>query len=76
MSNLKIGLHDADNTNYPNLALMKLSAYYKNHNVSWYEPLLAKSYDMVFSSNEQKRIARWVNHKAIFKSVSYEKYAA
>lgn len=36
---MKILLHDADNTKFPNLALMKLSAAYKSagHEVSWYE---------------------------------------
>lgn len=36
---MKIGLIDRDKTNFPNLALMKISAYHKSigDNVSWYE---------------------------------------
>lgn len=46
----RIGLHDSDKTGFPNLALMKLSAYYKQqgHDVNWWIPL--KQYDRVFSS--------------------------
>jgi hypothetical protein len=45
-----IGLHDADGERYPNLALMKLSAYHKQvgDSVSWFIPLL--NYDKVYSS--------------------------
>ena len=47
---MNIGLHDSDKTNFPNLALMKLSAYHKSigDNVEWWNPLLA--YDRVYSS--------------------------
>jgi len=46
----KIALHDADQTRFPNLALMKLSAYHKarGHEVEWWNPMV--SYDEVFSS--------------------------
>lgn len=39
---MKIGLIDVDGHNYPNLPLMKLSAWHKKQgdSVSWYEPLL------------------------------------
>ena len=43
MSNpLHIGLIDVDSHHFPNLPLMKLSAYYKKrgHDVHWYSPLL------------------------------------
>ena len=45
-----IGLHDSDNTGFPNLALMKLSAYHKaqGDTVEWWNPLL--TYDRVYSS--------------------------
>ena len=45
-----IGLHDADKTNFPNLALMKLSAYHKakGDTVDWWTPML--EYDKVYSS--------------------------
>lgn len=45
-----IGLHDSDNTGFPNLALMKLSAWHKarGDTVEWWNPLL--TYDRVYSS--------------------------
>jgi len=47
---LLIHLHDADGGKFPNLALMKLSAWHKakGDTVGWYEPLLWA--DMVYSS--------------------------
>lgn len=45
-----IGLHDSDGTEFPNLALMKISAWHKARGdlVEWWNPLLA--YDRVYSS--------------------------
>lgn len=47
---MKIGLLDVDGHNYPNLALMKLSAYHKSlgHNVEWVNHFL--SYDRVYKA--------------------------
>lgn len=47
-----IALHNADNTGFPNLALMKLSAYHKRRGdiVCMYDPLFAAKYDRVYSS--------------------------
>lgn len=47
---MKIGLHDADETGFPNLALMKLSAWHKarGDEVEWWIPLF--DYDLVYSS--------------------------
>ena len=52
-----IGLHDADRRHgtlksFPNLALMKISRYYKNqgHHVVWWEPYLNGTVDFVLSS--------------------------
>lgn len=47
---MRIALHDADKTGFPNLALMKLSAAYKakGHVVSWYDR--ERDYDKVLSS--------------------------
>lgn len=47
---MRIGIHDSDQTGFPNLALMKLSAWHKAHgdNVEWWNPLLP--YDQVYSS--------------------------
>ena len=49
---MKIALHNADKTKFPNLALMKLSAWHKGvgNDVSIYENLLHSTYDMVYSS--------------------------
>lgn len=45
-----IGLHDSDNTGFPNMALMKISAYHKalGDVVEWWNPMI--SYDRVYSS--------------------------
>lgn len=47
---MRIGLHDSDNTGFPNLALMKLSAWHKSQGdeVEWWNALL--TYDRVYSS--------------------------
>ena len=47
---MRIALHDSDKTNFPNLALMKISAYHKaqGDSVEWFFPL--DSYDVVYSS--------------------------
>lgn len=51
---MRIGLHDSDETGFPNLALMKISAWHKSHGdtVEWWEPLFAfgGGYDKVYSS--------------------------
>lgn len=53
---MKIGIIDCDSKNvknpFPNLALMKLSAWHKNKgdNVKWYDPLLGGRYDKVYVS--------------------------
>ena len=46
----RIGLHDADGTKYPNLALMKLSAWHKSqgHDVELYRE--GEGYDQIYSS--------------------------
>lgn len=47
---MRIGLHDSDNTGFPNLALMKISRFYKSKGdtVEWWMPM--ETYDKVFSS--------------------------
>jgi hypothetical protein len=49
---MKIGLIDVDSHNFPNLALMKLSAYHKSKgdDVMWYDGLLSDRYDLVYLS--------------------------
>ena len=48
---MRIGLIDVDSHNFPNLPLMKISAYHKSKGdlVEWYEPL-AEEYDIVYMS--------------------------
>lgn len=47
---MEIGLIDVDSHNFPNLALMKISAYHKSKgdSVEWFLPL--KQYDKVYMS--------------------------
>lgn len=47
---MRIGLHDSDKTNFPNLALMKLSAWHKaqGDSVEWWNPMF--QFDRVYSS--------------------------
>lgn len=47
-----IALHDADKTRFPNLALMKLSAWHKahGHSVEMFKPLFKSQYDKIYSS--------------------------
>lgn len=49
---MKIGLIDVDGHNFPNLALMKISAYHKSKGdkVEWYEPMFSGHMDRVYMS--------------------------
>ena len=49
---MKIGLIDADGHNFPNLPLMKLSAYHKiqGDDVEWYNPMFTEHKDRVYIS--------------------------
>lgn len=49
---VKIGLIDVDSHNFPNLPLMKLSAYHKSigDSVEWYEPMFSGHMDKVYMS--------------------------
>lgn len=49
---MKIGLIDVDGHNYPNLPLMKISAYHKaqGDHVEWYEPMFSGHCDKVYMS--------------------------
>ena len=51
-SKKKIGLIDVDGHNFPNIPLMKISAYHKAHgdDVSWYQPLFSGHMDRVYMS--------------------------
>ena len=49
---MKIGLLDVDEHNFPNLPLMKLSAWHKyvGHEVEWYQPMFSGHMDMGYMS--------------------------
>ena len=49
---MRIGLIDVDGHNYPNLPLMKLSAWHKQQgdHVEWYEPMFSGHMDRVYMS--------------------------
>lgn len=49
---MKIGLIDVDGHNFPNLPLMKLSAYHKQQgdDVQWYDPMFTGHCDKVYMS--------------------------
>lgn len=49
---MKVGLIDVDGHNYPNLPLMKISAWHKTQgdSVEWYEPLLSGHCNKVYMS--------------------------
>lgn len=49
---MKIGLIDVDGHNFPNIPLMKISAYHKAKGdaVDWYSPLLSGRLDVVYMS--------------------------
>lgn len=49
---MKIGLIDVDGHNFPNLPLMKISAWHKSQGdtVEWYEPLFSGHMDIVYMS--------------------------
>lgn len=49
---MKVGLVDVDGHNFPNLPLMKISAWHKAYGdtVEWYEPLTGGWYDRIYMS--------------------------
>lgn len=49
---MKIGLIDVDGHNFPNLPLMKISAWHKQHGdqVEWYSPMFSGHMDKVYMS--------------------------
>ena len=66
---MKIALNDSDRTKFPNLALMKLSAYHKSigDTVEWYEPLMSSMYDKIYSS----QVFTFTAKEKLFGNVEY-----
>jgi len=52
---MRIGLHDSDNTGFPNYALMKISAWHKaqGDTVEWWIPI--EEYDRVWGLRKNER---------------------
>ena len=67
---MKIGLIDVDGHRFPNLCLMKLSAYHKARGdmVEWYDN--GKCYDLVYMS-VGRRIEGDINGKLFFQPFSH-----
>ncbi len=63
---MRVGLIDVDGHNFPNLPLMKISAYHKNKgdSVAWYNPLTA----WVSPPDRVYMRQHWVNNRIIFNS--------
>ncbi len=63
---MKVGLMDVDGHNYPNLPLVKLSAWHKTQgdSVEWYKPMISEHLDI---ANMHKEDAR----EAIYKVMVY-----
>ena len=49
---MKIGLIDVDGHNFPNIPLMKISAWHKQQgdSVEWYDPMFSEDMDIVYMS--------------------------
>lgn len=67
---MKIGLIDVDSHNYPNLPLMKLSAWHKaqGNSVDWYSPF--EHYDLVYMSKvftESPDVDYYINADKVIK---------
>ncbi len=72
---MKIGLIDVDSHNFPNLALMKLSAWHKQNgdDVEMWNGFF--HYDKPNAPKETKQIQRWVNNKFIWRTCDrFENY--
>lgn len=66
---MKIGLHSSDKTKFPNLALMKLSAYHRKNGdiVEWYDGLWATKYNQIYSS----KVFTFTQKDKLFGNVQY-----
>lgn len=82
---MKVAIHDCEldympNKSFPNLALMKISAYHKSKGdaVSWFMPLERDTYDKVYSSSvfdfTQKPTKDYLPEHTIFGGTGYGLY--
>lgn len=84
---MKVALHDCEldqmpNKTFPNLALMKISAYHKAKGdvVEWFMPLNRDSYDVVYSSSvfdfTPKPSSEYLPNNTIYGGTGYGLYGA
>lgn len=82
---MKIAIHDCEldympNKSFPNLALMKISAFHKSKgdDVEWFMPLMRDSYDLVYSSSvfdfTKKPTKEYLPNNTIFGGTGYGKF--
>lgn len=60
---MRVGLVDVDGSNFPNLPLMKLSAWHKScgDQVEWYSPMFSGHMDKVYVSKFfHSRLITWI----------------
>lgn len=79
---MQIGLIDVDGHNFPNLPLMKISAWHKKEGATLRD-LGYNPYVMIYGKEHTRpgdpirRIQRWVNSRVIFEKVNrFEDYLA
>ncbi len=65
---MKIGLIDVDSHNFPNLCLMKLSAYHKAKGHMGFDPYVM-IYERPTAPPVTRHLQRWVNNKRLFYAV-------
>jgi hypothetical protein len=72
---MKIGLIDVDSHNFPNLALMKISAYHNLERINAISEIGFNPFVMLYRKEDLPpghtllRMQRWVNNKFIFNAV-------
>ena len=82
---MRIAIHDCErdympNKTFPNLALMKISAWHKSKgdSVEWFEPFFRDSYDLVYSSSvfdfTEKTTSDYLPKNTIYGGTGYGLY--
>ena len=74
----RIGLIDVDGHNYPNLPLMKISAWHKKQgdSVEWYDPWigLIDEYDKEHCDPIYKKLQRWCSNYIFWSVPTFDEY--